>query len=136
MLAVSRPAPGGGVPAARAGGKAWTLPPGTYNSASVDVPDTPPGGSLQLWVSDRGLQCVLARLYGRLQPPAGSTNVTLAGQSGWLARTGDLTIITLQLDRGAYQGLGTLLFAGNAGLLQSERLVTQAVSDLNDVLPA
>jgi hypothetical protein len=136
MVAVSRPAPGGGAPADRASGRAWTLPPGTYNSASVDVPDTPPGGSLQLWVSDRGLEFVLARLYGGLQPPAGSTSVTLAGQSGWRASQGDLTIIALQLDSGAYQGLGTLLFASNAGLHQSERLVTQAASDLNDVLPA
>jgi len=136
MVTVSRPAPGGGVPAAQTSGRAWTLPPGTYHSAWVDVPDTPPGGSLQLWVSDRGLECVLVRLYDVLQPPPGSTVVTLAGQPGWLISIGDLTVIALQMESGAYQGLGTLLFASNAGLPQSEHLLTQAASDLNDVLPA
>jgi hypothetical protein len=133
---VSRPVRGGGVPAAQEGGRAWTLPPGTYSSASVDVPDTPPGGSLQLWVSDRGQEFVLARLYSTLQPPAGSTSVTLAGQPGWLVTQGDFTIIALVLDTGIYQGLGTLLFAGNVGLQQSELLVTQAAANLNDLLPA
>jgi hypothetical protein len=135
-VAVARPAPGAGVPAAQAGGRAWTLPPGTYNSAAVDVPDTPPGGSVQLWVSDRDQEFVLARLYGALPPPAGSTTVALAGQPGWWASQGDLTIIALVLVSGAYSGLGTLLFASNVGFWQSELLATQAVTDLNDLLPA
>lgn len=136
QLAVSRPAPGRGIPAAQAAGRAWTLPPGTYNSASLDVPDTPPGGSLQIWLSDRGLELVLARLYDVLPPPTGSTAVTLAAQPGWLVSLGDLTVIALQMESGAYQGLGTLLFASNAGLQQSQHLVAQAAFDLNDVLPA
>ena len=133
---VLRPAPGGGVPADQEEGRAWTLPPGTYSSASVDVPDTPPGGSLQLWVSDRGQEFVLARLYSTLLPPVGSTRVTLAGQPGWLTSQRDFTIIVLVLKTGIYQGLGTLLFASNAGLQQSERLATQAAANLNDLLPA
>lgn len=135
-VALARPAPGGGVPAARASGRAWTLPPGTYDYARVDVPDTPPGGSLQLWISDGGQEFVLAHLYSALQPPADSTDITLAGQPGWLTGAGDLTIIALQLAAGADQGLGTLLFASNAGKGPSERLATQAAADLNDLLPA
>jgi hypothetical protein len=135
-LAVTRPAPGAGVPAVQAAGRAWRLPPGTYNSAAVDVPDTPPGGSVQLWVSDRGQVFVLARLYASLQSPADATGVTLAGQPGWRASQGDLTTIALVLVSGAYRGLGTLLFASNVGLRQSELLATQAVMDLNDLLPA
>lgn len=132
MVAVSRPARGSGVPAARAGGRAWTLPAGTYSSASVDVPDTPPGGSLQLWVSDRGQEFVLALLYGMLQPSARSTSIILSGQPGWLAAQGSLTIIALRLESGP----GSLLFASNAGRQQSERLAAEAAADLNDLLPA
>ncbi len=135
-ISVSRPAPGAGVPAAQEGGRAWTLPPGTYSSASIDVPDTPPGGSLQLWVSDRGLEFVLARLYSTFQPPAGSTGVTLAGQPGWLVTQGSITVIALALTTGIYQGLGTLIFASNAGVQRSRFLATQAALDLNDLLPA
>lgn len=135
-VALARPAPGSGVPAARASGRAWTLPPGTYDYARVDVPDTPPGGSLQLWISDGGQEIVLAHLYSTLQPPAAATAVTLSGQPGWLAGEGNLTIIALQLAAGVDQGLGTLLFASNTGTEQSERLATQAAADLNDLLPA
>lgn len=135
-ISVSRPAPGAGVPAVQEEGRAWTLPPGTYSSAAIDVPDTPPGGSLQLWISDRGQEFVLARLYSTFQPPAGSADITLAGQPGWLATQGSFTVIALVLTTGIYQGLGTLLFASNAGFQQSERLATQAASNLNDLLPA
>jgi len=135
-ISISRPVPGGGMSAAQEEGRAWTLPPGTYSSASIDVPDTPPGGSLQLWVSDRGQEFVLARLYSAFPPPAGSTGVTLAGQPGWLTTRSNFTVIALALDTGIYQGLGTLVFASNAGIQQSRLLAAQAASDLNDLLPS
>ena len=135
-VSASRPVPGSGVPASQEEGRAWTLPSGTYSSASIDVPDTPPGGSLQLWISDHGQEFVLARLYSAFQPPADSTSVTLADQPGWLITRGDFTIIALTLNTGIYQDLGTLVFASNAGVQQSRLLAAQAAADLNDLLPA
>ncbi len=133
---LARPAPGAGVPAAQEAGKAWHLPPGTYNSLAFDVPDTQPGGSVQLWVSDHQQAFVLARLYTTLQRPAGATSVTLSGQPGWLSGQGHFTIISLNLTTGIYAGLGTLLYAGTGGVQQSEQLASQAAGDLNDILPA
>ena len=133
---IERPAPGSGVPAAQEGGAAWQLPAGTYSSIALEVPDTQPGGSVQLWVSDHSQEFVLARLYTTVQPPAGSTHVTLANQPGWLATHDGFTIIGLTLTSGIYQGLGTLLFAGTTSIEQSEQLATQAASDLNDLLPS
>lgn len=133
---VERPAPGSGVPAAQEEGAAWQLPAGTYSSITLEVPDTQPGGSVQLWVSDRGQEFALARLYTTIQPPAGYTSVTLANQPGWLTTRDGFTIIGLSLASGIYQGLGTLLFAGTTSIEQSERLATQAALDLNDLLPA
>lgn len=133
---IDRPAPGSGVPASREESKAWTLPAGTYRSIALDVPDTPPGGSVQLWVSDDNQEFVLARLYAAVQPPAAHINVTLAGQPGWLFTQDGFTIIGLVLETGIYQGLGTLLFAGTTGVQQSENLATQAATNLNDLLPS
>jgi len=133
---VTRPSAGNGVPAAQEAGKAWTLPAGSYNSIAIEVPDTPPGGSAQLWVSDSNQEFVLARFYSTIQPPVAHIDITLAGQSGWLARRGRFTIIGLKLTSGIYAGLGTLLFAGTTGVQQSERLAAQAAGDLNDILPA
>jgi hypothetical protein len=133
---VTRPSAGSGVPAAQEAGKAWTLPAGSYNSIAIEVPDTPPGGSAQLWVSDSNQEFVLARLYSAIQPPAAHVDITLAGQPGWQATQGRFTIIGLKLTSGIYAGLGTLLFAGTTGVQQSERLAAQAAGDLNDILPA
>lgn len=135
-ITVARPTPGGGVPATQEEGRAWTLPSGTYSSSSIDVPDTPPGGSLQLWVSDHNQEFVVARLYSTLHPLAGSTSITLADQPGWLTTQRGFTVIALRLVNGNDQGLGTLLFASNAGVQESQQLATQAVSDLNDLLPS
>lgn len=131
---IDRPAPGAGVPASQEEGKAWTLPPGTYNSISVDVPDTQPGGSVQLWVSDTNQAFVLARLYTTITPPAEHTVVTLSGQPGWLATQGRFTLIALTLKHGIYGGLGTLLLASTAGPQQSQQLAAQAAAHLNDLL--
>ncbi len=135
-VVVARPASGAGVPASQEESRAWTLPPGTYSSASIDVPDTPPGGSLQLWVSDHQQEFVVARLYSTLRPLAGSSRIMLAGQPGWLSAQGNFTVISLSLVNGNNQGLGTLLFASNAGVQESEHLAAQAASDLNDLLPS
>lgn len=133
---VARPAPGEGTPASQEAGKAWTLPAGTYNSIAIEVPDTPPGGSVQLWVSDNHQEFVLARLYSAIQPPTGARDVTLSGQPGWLATQGRFTVIGLKLTTGIYAGLGTLIFAGTTDTQQSEQLAAQAAADLNDILPA
>jgi hypothetical protein len=133
---LERPADGNGAPAAQEAGHAWHLPAGRYNSIALEVPDTPPGGSVQFWLSDNQQEFVLARFYSTIQPPAVSTSVTLAGQSGWLAAQGRFTIVGLRLTSGIYAGLGTLLFAGTTGTQQSEQLAAQAASDLNDILPA
>ena len=135
-VSVTRPAPGSGTPASQEESRAWTLPPGTYNSASTDVPDTPPGGSLQLWVSDHGQEFVGARLYSTLRPLSGATPITLADQPGWLTTQDGFTVIALNLVNGNDQDLGTLLFASNAGLQESRRLAAQAATDLNDLLPS
>jgi len=131
-----RPAPGAGVPASQEEGKAWTLPPGSYNSASIDVPDTQPGGSVQLWVSDTGQVFVLARLYTTLALPTDHTAVTLSGQPGWLSTQGRFTLIALTLEHGIYGGLGTLLFASTAAPSRSQVLAAQAAAHLNDLLPS
>lgn len=133
---VERPATGSGVPASQEEGTAWQLPAGTYSSIALEVPDTQPGGSVQLWVSDHSQEFVLARLYTTIQPPAEHTSVTLANQPGWLVTRDGFTIIGLTLTSGIYQGLGTLLFAGTTNVQQSEQLAQQAASDLNDLLPA
>ena len=135
-VTVTRPAAGEGLPSSQEERAAWTLPGGTYNSASSDVPDTPPGGSLQLWVSHSDQEFVVARLYSTLAPPAAAIAVTMAGQSGWQVTAGNFTVIALKLDHGIYSGLGSLLFASNAGLQQSQQLATAAAEDLNDLLPS
>lgn len=133
---IDRPAPGTGVPASQEEGKAWTLPPGTYNSIAIDVPDTPPGGSVQLWLSDTNQEFVLARLYTTIAPPTEHTAVTLSGQSGWLATQGRFTLIALTLEHGIYGGLGTLLLASTAEPQQCQQLAAQAAAHLNDLLPS
>lgn len=133
---LTRPERGKGIPAARASGRGWSLPAGTYASLALEVPDTQPGGSVQFWISDSNQQFVLARLYSTLQPPEVHTTVTLAGQPGWEATAGRFTIIALTLTSGIYAGLGTLIFAGTTGPDQSEQLAAQAASNLNDVLSA
>jgi hypothetical protein len=133
---VARPAQGQGTPASQEAGKAWTLPTGTYHSTAIEVPDTPPDGSAQLWVSDNGQEFVLARLYSTIEPPALYTSVTLSGQPGWLTTSGRFTIIGLNLTTGIYAGLGTLIFAGTTDVQQSQQLAAQAAADLNDILPA
>lgn len=133
---LERPSGGDGVPAAQEAGNAWHLPAGMYRSLALEVPDTPPGGSVQLWISDHQQEFVLARLYSNIQPPGGHTSVMLAGQPGWVATQGRFTVIGLRLTSGIYAGLGTLLFAGTTGIQQSEQLAAQAAGDLNDILPA
>lgn len=133
---LARPAVGGGVPVAQGAGHAWTLPAGTYNSLALEVPDTQPGGSAQLWVSDSNQEFVLARLYSTIQPPPAHTTVTLAGQPGWETTQGRFTIIGLILTSGIYAGLGTLIFAGTTGVQESEHLATQAATNLMDILPS
>lgn len=133
---ITRPASGDGAPATQEAGKAWSLPAGTYNSVTVEVPDTPPDGSVQLWISATNQEFVLARLNSTIQMPAGHISVTLAGQPGWLATQGRFTIIGLVLTSGIYAGLGTLIFAGTTGMQQSEQLAAQAAAHLNDILPA
>ncbi|SRR5258707_9240831 len=133
---VTRPAQGQGTPASQEAGKVWTLPVGTYHSTAIEVPDTPPDGSAQLWVSDNGQEFVLARLYSTIELPALHTNITLSGQPGWLTNSGRFTIIALNLTTGIYAGLGTLIFAGTTGVQQSQHLAAQAAADLNDILPA
>lgn len=133
---VSRPAPGAGTPASQEAGKAWSLPAGTYHSSAIEVPDTPPGGSIQLWVSDNQQEFVLARLYSNIQRPASAVDLILSGQSGWRVTQGRFTIIGLKLTTGIYAGLGTLIFAGTTGEQQSEQLAAQAAANLNDILPA
>ena len=91
---------------------------------------------MQLWVSANNQEFVLARLYSTIQVPAEHSNVTLAGQPGWLTTQGRFTIIGLKLTNGIYAGLGTLIFAGTTGTQQSEQLAAQAAGHLNDILPA
>ena len=130
---LARPFAGNG---SQGSGNGWKLPPGTYNSIALEVPDTPPGGSVQLWLSAEHQEFVLARLYSTIQPPATSTSVMLSNQPGWLTTQGRFTIVALRLTSGIYAGLGTLIFAGTTGVQQSEQLAAQAAANLNDIFPS
>jgi hypothetical protein len=130
---VARPTAESGVPAAQEYSNAWTLPAGRYNTAIRQIPDTPPGGSVQIWFSNTGQILVLAHIYTAIQHPSTPvTAVNVHGYPGWLTTQGGFTRIALSLN----DDLGTLFFASTTSPQQSQSLLAQATTNLNNILPS
>jgi hypothetical protein len=120
-----RPTAGNGIPSSRE--NAWTLPQGTYQSASFDARTTE-GSVMRLWLSDTQQEFVLAHLRQTIKPPSSATSLTIDGKSGWLSTQGGITIIAVNLSD------GMLVFAGTTSPEASKKLVGQAMAHLGELL--
>jgi hypothetical protein len=121
----ARPTTGNGIPAAQQE-RAWTLPPGTYQSGGMNISDKPPEGFVRLWMSDTNQVIALAHVFSVIQRPiSGTSSVTSNGKTGWLAEQQGMTLVVVKLDE------GMLVFGGTTDPTQSQHLVAQAMANLD-----
>lgn len=125
----ARPTPGNGIPAAQQD-RAWTLPPGTYQSGAMNISDNLPEGEVRLWMSDTNQVIALAHVPSVIQRPiSGTTSITINGKTGWLTEHQGMTLVVVKLDE------GTLVFGGTTDPTQSQHLMAQAMANLYNLLP-
>lgn len=124
----ARPTTGNGIPAAQQE-RAWTLPPGTYQSGGMNISDKLPEGFVRLWMSDTHQVIALAHVSSVIQRPiSGTTSVTINGKTGWLTEHQGMTLVVVKLEE------GTLVFGGTTVPTQSQHLVAQAMANLDSLL--